>query len=166
MNATVETKLSQNALDHFAMHVGQAVVPALEAKGQTFVIEAEQMQQRGLQVVDMDFVLGDREAEVVGLPVHRTTFDARAAKPHAVAVGIMITTEVGTTRRAALTEWGSTELATPDDQRVFEQLRCLRSFISAAIGLSIVAHFRVSPSRMSSPGPVPWKSQPQSKSCT
>jgi hypothetical protein len=44
--------------------------------------------------------------------------------------------------------------------------RCSRSLINAATGLSIVAHLRVRPSRMSSPGFVPWKSQPQSNSWT
>ena len=50
-------------------NVGQAVVAALEAEGQAFVVEAEQVQDRGLQVVDVDLVLGDREAELVGLAV-------------------------------------------------------------------------------------------------
>ena len=44
--------------------------------------------------------------------------------------------------------------------------RCSRSLIRAATGRSIVLHLFVRPSRMSSPGLVPWKSQPQSNSCT
>ena len=51
------------------MHVGQAVVAALEAEGQPRVVEAEQVQQRGVQVVDVDRVGGDVEAELVGLAV-------------------------------------------------------------------------------------------------
>ena len=54
------------------MHVGQAVVAALEAVGQLRVVEAEQVQDRGLQVVDVDLVLGDAEAEFVGLAVRDT----------------------------------------------------------------------------------------------
>ena len=51
------------------MHVGQAEVAAGVAEGEAFVVEAEQVQDRGLQVVDVDRVLDDVEAEVVGLAV-------------------------------------------------------------------------------------------------
>ena len=51
------------------MHVGQAEVAALEAVGESCVVEAEQVQQRGVQVVDVDRVGDDVEAEVVGLAV-------------------------------------------------------------------------------------------------
>ncbi len=44
--------------------------------------------------------------------------------------------------------------------------RCLRSLIRAATGLSIVAHFWSARPRCPGPAPVPWKSQPQSNSCT
>ena len=56
--------LRQNLLHHLAVHVGQAVVAALEAVGQPLVIEAEQVQDRGLQVVDVDLVLGDARSRV------------------------------------------------------------------------------------------------------
>ena len=36
------------------MHVGEAEVAALETVGEPFVVEAELMQQRGVQVVDVD----------------------------------------------------------------------------------------------------------------
>ena len=47
--------------------VGQPEVAALEAEGQLGVVEAEQVQDRRLQVVDVDAVLDRREAELVGL---------------------------------------------------------------------------------------------------
>ena len=42
------------------MHIGQPEVAALEAVGQLRVIEAEQVQNRRVQVVDVDRVLGRR----------------------------------------------------------------------------------------------------------
>ncbi len=51
------------------MDVGQAEVAALEPVGQLRVVDAEQVQDRGLEVVDVDRVLGDVVAEVVGLAV-------------------------------------------------------------------------------------------------
>ena len=47
------------------MDVGEAEVAALEAVGQLGVVEAEQVQERGVQVVDMDLVVGGVEAEIV-----------------------------------------------------------------------------------------------------
>ena len=44
--------------------------------------------------------------------------------------------------------------------------RCFRSRISAATGLSIDLQRSISPASMSWPALVPWKSQPQSNSCT
>ena len=38
------------------MHVGQAEIAVLEAIGQLGVVEAEQVQDRGVEVVDVDFV--------------------------------------------------------------------------------------------------------------
>ena len=49
------------------MDVGEAEVAALEAVGQLRVVEAEQVQDRRLQVVDVDLVLDGGEAELVGL---------------------------------------------------------------------------------------------------
>ena len=49
------------------MHVGEAEVAALEAVGELGVVEAEQVQDGGVEVVDVDLVLDGVEAEFVGL---------------------------------------------------------------------------------------------------
>ena len=38
------------------MHVGQSMIPAAVAVGECFVIDTELMQDRGVDVVDIDFV--------------------------------------------------------------------------------------------------------------
>ena len=53
-------------LDHLAVDVGQAEVAAGVAVGELLVVEAEQVQDRGVQVVDVDLVLDGGEAELVG----------------------------------------------------------------------------------------------------
>ena len=58
--------LRQQLLHHFAVHVGQAEVAALEAVGQPGVVEAQQVQDRGVQVVDVDAIFDGVEAELVG----------------------------------------------------------------------------------------------------
>ena len=59
--------LRQQPLHHFAAHVGEAEVTALEAVGELLVVETELVQQRGVEIVDVDLVLHRVEPEVVGL---------------------------------------------------------------------------------------------------
>src|SRR5262249_50248855 len=54
--------LGQQLPDYLSAHVGQAIVAALEAVRQAFVVEAEQVQDRGLEVVDVDRVASDAKA--------------------------------------------------------------------------------------------------------
>ena len=63
------------------MHVGQAEVAAGVAVGQAFVVEAQQVQQRGVQVVDADAVLDGAETEFVSRAVGQAPFDATAGQP-------------------------------------------------------------------------------------
>ena len=58
--------LRQNRPHDLAADVGQAEVAAGVAEGQPLVVEAQQVQDRRLQVVDVDGVLDDVEAQVVG----------------------------------------------------------------------------------------------------
>src|SRR5262249_22247714 len=53
-------------LDDLAVHVGQAIVATLETVGEFLVVEAEQVQDARLQVVHVDRIVSDTEAEVVG----------------------------------------------------------------------------------------------------
>ena len=72
----------QNLVDHSTMHVGQSEVAAGLMKGEPFVIQAEQVQDRGLQVMDVDRILGDVEAEFVGGSVGLAGLDPSACEPH------------------------------------------------------------------------------------
>ena len=42
----------QNLLHNLAMHVGQAIVTALEAERESCVVEAQLVQKRGMQIVE------------------------------------------------------------------------------------------------------------------
>ena len=72
------------------MHVGQAEVAAGVAVGELFVVEAQQVQDRGVQVVDVDLVLDRLEAELVGRAVDVAALDAAAGQPHGEAVVVVV----------------------------------------------------------------------------
>ena len=111
-------------------HVGQAEVAALEAVGQPRVVEAEQVQHRGVQVVDVDPVLDDVEAEVVGLAERDARLDPAAGQPHREGVRVVVAAVV-----APLDHRRAAELAAPDDQRVVEQPALLQVLDQRGAGL-------------------------------
>src|SRR6187401_3507073 len=78
----------QNPLHDLSMHIRQPVLPALETIGEPLVVDAELMQDRRLQIVDVNGVLDDVEAEVV----RRTERDARlhAAARHPQREGLAV----------------------------------------------------------------------------
>ncbi len=92
----------QNLFHHVAMDVRQAEIAALEPIGQPLVIDPEAVQQRGVEIVNMDRILGDVVAEVVGLPVRDARFDAAAGRPHRKAPRMVVATVV-LPREASLT---------------------------------------------------------------
>src|SRR5262245_6194043 len=55
----------QNRLDHVAVDVGQTVIAATVTVGQFLVVQAQQMQNRGVQVMNVDAILDRVPAELV-----------------------------------------------------------------------------------------------------
>ena len=53
--------------NHIPAHIRQPIVAALEAERQTFVVQAEQVHDRRLQVVDVDLFFGDVVTDLVRL---------------------------------------------------------------------------------------------------
>ena len=64
------------------MHIRQSEVAASIAIGQFLVIETEQVQYGGVQIVDVNLVLDGREAELIGRAVNVSALDAATSKPH------------------------------------------------------------------------------------
>ena len=105
----VADSLNQNAFHQLAMNIGKAIVPTLEAKRQAGVIDPQQMQQRGVEIVYMHWVLDDIEAKFIGLAMHMARSDAASRQPHAVRAIVVITSVI-----TALDHGSSPKLATPD----------------------------------------------------
>ena len=74
--------LGQDLVDDFTVDIGQPVITSLESIRQFCVIKTEQVHDCRLQVVDVDFVFGDREAQFIRFPVREPAFDATTGQPH------------------------------------------------------------------------------------
>src|SRR5262249_54870483 len=81
------------------------------------VVEAEQVQEGGVQVVDVDLVRDGGEAELVGGAVDVAAFDAAAGQPHREAVVVVVAAAEG----GQFGDGGAAELAAPQDEGAVEQ---------------------------------------------
>ena len=107
------------------MHVGQPMVPPLVLERQFGVVDPQAMEDRGVQVMDVDGVSSDVVTEVVGRAVSDAGLDASAAEPDREAAW-MVVAPVILSGQCALAIDGPAEFAAPDDQGVIEQAALLR----------------------------------------
>ena len=78
--------------------VGKPEIAAAIAIGQLSVIDAHQVQDGGVDVVDVDRLLDRLEAEFVGGAVDRAAFHRAAGQPHGESEGIVIAAALGAVR--------------------------------------------------------------------
>ncbi len=116
-------RLGDHIADYRSVNIGQAKVPSGVAVRQLGVVEAEQMQDRGVQVMHMHRVRHRFEAEVVGCPMHGSPLDASSGKPHREAVMVMVAPVLlaGVVGTRQLHGRGTSELTAPNNQRFVEK---------------------------------------------
>ncbi len=103
------------------MNVCQAKVAALKAKREAFVVDAEKMQERGMQVVNVNLSLDDAKAEFIGFAVDDSRLGSAAGDPHRKGVDVMVATH----GIAHLAHRRAAKFASPNHQRVVEQTALL-----------------------------------------
>ena len=113
-----------------AVNVGEAEVAALESSGELFVIEAELVKDRGVEIVDVNFVFNRVEAEVIGLAMVHAAFDSASGEPHGEGIGMVVPT-IG----SALGHGSASEFSAEDDEGVFEHAALLEVFDQGGAGL-------------------------------
>ena len=97
------------------------------------MIEAQEAQNRGMQVMDMNLVHRRVETEIIRLTQRHARTDTPAGQPHRETIRMMITTII-----SALHHRRPTKLASPNHQSVFEQTP----------GLEVLNQSRISPIRV------------------
>ena len=98
------------------MHIGQSSFQTIVVVGEPFMIEAHQVQQRGVKVVYAGRVLGSLKSELVTCSVAMSPLDACAGKKTGEGIGVVVAAcAVGLQERHA------TKLRGPHNQRVFQQ---------------------------------------------
>ena len=106
------------------MDVGEAEVAPTVSIGEFFVIEAQEMEHGGVEVVDVDFVFHGGEAEVVGRSVDVTALDTASGHPGGEAVVVVIAaidfTGVGSFL-GHFHDRGAAEFTAPDDEGFVEE---------------------------------------------
>ena len=102
-------------MDDPSVHIGQPEVTSGMSPGQPFVIESHEMENRRMQVMDVDLVVLGIPAELVGGSVNRSPPDTTSGQSHGETEGVVLTTvfSLGGRRPA--------EFTTPDDQRIVEE---------------------------------------------
>jgi len=116
---TVE--LQQHVVHNGPFNVRQTSFQAIVVKRQPFMVKAEQVQDRRVEVVDRDNVVDGFVAEVIGRTEAEGSFDSGTRKPAGETFRIVIPS-AGTFlegRHAA-------EFGTPHDERVFQETALLQ----------------------------------------
>jgi hypothetical protein len=100
--------------------VGEAEFSSLNAIRQPLVVDPHEMQNRRVQVTDLDGMFDGLKSQVVGGAVGDSRFDAAAGQPKRSSERMVIASQE---ERAAplFVDRRATELRPPDDQRFVEQ---------------------------------------------
>ena len=77
-------------MSDFTMDVGQTEIATAVTVGEFGMIETHQMEDRGVQIVDVHAPLYRMNSQFVGSPVDIATFDSATRHPHGKARVVMI----------------------------------------------------------------------------
>ena len=98
------------------MDVGEPEVATLETEGELLVVDAEQMKNRGVNVVHVCAVCRGIETQFVGFADDRARFRAATCEPHRERINVVIAAR----RVPVLTHRSAAEFAAPNHERVLE----------------------------------------------
>ena len=116
------TASAQDCLDRVRfLYPSQFLAEALELEAEAIVVNAEAVQDRGVQVTDVDRVLDDVVAEVICCAVGDPSAHTSTRHPNAEAATVVITPSP----QLALAIGATAKLSAPDHKRVVQQTALL-----------------------------------------
>lgn len=106
-------------MNHVSMHIGKAEIPSLMPERQLLMIDSQTMENRGIQVMNMDRFVDHIVAEIIRFAVDNPRFDASPCHPLGIAAGVMITPII-CFRQTALAINRTSKLTSPNHQRIIQ----------------------------------------------
>ena len=122
-------RLEQDRFNDVSGDVRESIVAATMAVGKLLMVQAHQVQDRSVQVVDMNFVLHGAKSEVIGCPVSCSTSHTSTCHPDGEAPRVMVST-VG-----VFGSWRTTEFSAPEDECIVEHSTLFKIFQQGSDGL-------------------------------
>ena len=80
----------ENVLDDVTMHVGQSAVDTVVIERQLLVVDAEQVQDRGVEIRDGDFVFRNEITDLIARSVAVAAFHTGSGEEAGERSGMMI----------------------------------------------------------------------------
>src|SRR2546425_8083181 len=99
----------------FAAHVGEPLLPALEEEGQLLVVHAQQFEDGGVEIVNVDPIFDRAETKFVGGADDFAAPNAASGQPGGEAVGIVVAPG-GLVRITAVGDRCPAKFAAPNDE--------------------------------------------------
>src|SRR5262245_51299159 len=98
------------------LDAGKLRVEPAELVGKARVIDSQAVENRRVEITEVDRILDDVVAKIVGLAVFDPRLYAGARQPHGEAAAVMVAPHAGVAQ-AALAKHGATELGGEDHER-------------------------------------------------
>lgn len=108
----------------FSVNVGQPEVSPLVSVGELLVVDAKAMQHGRVQIMNVNRLVDNVVAEIIGFAVDNTRFDTATCHPFGVATWMMVTTVIGF-RQATLAIDRSAKFSAPDYEGIIKHATLL-----------------------------------------
>lgn len=106
--------LGHDIVDDTAMYIGETEIASAVMKRKFFMVQTEQMEQRGMVVMDVHFLIYRIKPIIIAAAVAEAGLYSTAGKPIGKSVGIMIAAVV------ALRRWRAAKFGSPNHQRFIQ----------------------------------------------
>ena len=107
----------EQALDYISTVVRQTLVPATVIVGEEFLVQAQQVQQRCVDIAQVMTLFNGPISDLVGRAENAAGTHPATSKPHECGLGIVITPWFLLVECRLGSVCGAAKFATPDDER-------------------------------------------------